>query len=169
VWAARAGWGPASFRGFDRYGDDTGEVQWRLAGIVPLIKGRGPDVDRSAAGRLAAEGAMVPAALLGPSVTWQEGEERDTVIATWHLGGHVIPTTLHIADDGTLTKVTLMRWGSPNGPPAGEHPFAALLSEPVTFDGITVPTRWEAGWFYGTPAWEKGRFFEAKITGTRFV
>jgi hypothetical protein len=36
---------------------------------VHVQKGRGVDVDRSAVGRLAAEGAMVPAALLGPSVT----------------------------------------------------------------------------------------------------
>jgi len=86
VWAARAGWGPIAFHGFDRYGDGTGEMQWRLGGVVPVIRAHGADITRSAAGRLAAEAVLVPTTLLDPAVTWRAGEEPDTAIATWQIG-----------------------------------------------------------------------------------
>ena len=164
VWAARAGWGPLSVRGFDRYGDGSGEMQWRLAGVVPLIQERGPHVTRSAAGRLAAEAVLAPTTLLNPAVTWQPGAERDTAIATWRIGPHTIAVTLHVNAEGQARKVTMMRWGNPNRGTFAEHPFAALLGEPATFGGITIPTRVTAGWFYGTPRWEEGEFFRARIT-----
>ena len=34
----------------------------------------------------------------------------------------------------------MMRWGNPNRSRSGSTPFAALLDEPATFEGITIPT-----------------------------
>lgn len=77
VWAAQIGWGPLSFRGFDRYGEDRGEMSWRLFGRLPVVHAEGADVDRSAAGRLAGEVIWVPASFLGPGVSWQSGPESN--------------------------------------------------------------------------------------------
>lgn len=47
VWVARIGWGPLSFRGFDRYETGHGEMQWRLLGGLPVAHSHGADIDRS--------------------------------------------------------------------------------------------------------------------------
>jgi hypothetical protein len=47
----------------------------------------GPDLDRSAAGRVALDAVLVPAAFLSPAVTWRDGLGPDTVTAEWTIGG----------------------------------------------------------------------------------
>lgn len=60
-WAARAA-GVVS--GFDRYAGGQGQMRWRLLGLVPVMRADGPDLSRSAAGRVAGEAMWVPTALL---------------------------------------------------------------------------------------------------------
>jgi hypothetical protein len=47
IWVPRAGWPMLSVKGFDRYGDHTGEMRWLLGG-VPSVRACGEDVNRSA-------------------------------------------------------------------------------------------------------------------------
>jgi hypothetical protein len=61
VWSAR---GPGVITGSDRYLDGAGAQDWKLAGVVTVAYGDGPDVSGSAAGRGGAEGIWVPTALL---------------------------------------------------------------------------------------------------------
>jgi hypothetical protein len=61
VWTARAA---GLIAGSDRYLEGAGAMQWKLAGLVTLAAGDGPDVSRSAAGRAGAEGVWLPTALL---------------------------------------------------------------------------------------------------------
>jgi hypothetical protein len=68
VWAATAGHWPAQIRGFDRYSRGTGEMRWRLLGAIPVMLAIGDDVTHSAAGRLAGELVLLPAAALDPAV-----------------------------------------------------------------------------------------------------
>lgn len=54
-------------RGYDRYTDNVGEMQWKLIGLVPVSSASGPDASRSAAGREAGERFWLPMSLLpGP-------------------------------------------------------------------------------------------------------
>ena len=53
VWAARAA---GLIAGSDRYLEGAGAMEWKLAGLVTVAAGGGPDVSRSAAGRAGAEG-----------------------------------------------------------------------------------------------------------------
>lgn len=64
VWAARAKLGPLSISGFDRYADQAGEMHWRLFGHLPVMNASGPDLDHSAAGRVALDALFVPSAFL---------------------------------------------------------------------------------------------------------
>jgi len=73
VWAARAA---GLITGTDRYLDGAGVIDWKLAGLVTVAHGEGPDVSRSAAGRAGAEAIWLPTALLpGPG---SAGRRRPT-------------------------------------------------------------------------------------------
>lgn len=69
VWRARSRIAGLPIRGFDRYVNGTGEMRWRLAGLIPVMSTRGPDVTRSAAARLAGESVFVPTSLV--TAHWQ--------------------------------------------------------------------------------------------------
>jgi hypothetical protein len=169
VWAARARFGPLSIRGYDRYSGGIGAMRWRLAGKIPVVTMDGPDVDRSAAGRLAAEAVWVPTALLGPDVRLRAGHDSDTTTAEWSIGPHTLRTDIHVDPAGAPRSVNMMRWGNPLGEPFGEYPFGADLDDEATFDGITIPTRICVGYFHGTQRWSEGEFFRAQITEARFI
>ena len=74
VWVARAGWGPLSFTGFDRWGNDEGQMRWLLGGRVPLMTAAGPDITRSAAGRAAVEAVCLPSSFA--DVQWEPQDQR---------------------------------------------------------------------------------------------
>jgi hypothetical protein len=57
VWTARAG---GVIAGFDRYADGQGAMQWKLLGLLRVLQAQGPDLSRSAAGRVAAEAVWFP-------------------------------------------------------------------------------------------------------------
>ena len=60
VWAATARFIGIPVIGFDRLSSGSGQMRWRLGGLVPVVSATGPDVTRSAAGRLAGETVLVP-------------------------------------------------------------------------------------------------------------
>src|ERR1035441_4029683 len=119
MWAARTRLGPVSISGFDRYGEGRGEMRWRLFGRVPVVHATGADVDRSAAGRGALAALFVATAWLGPSVTWHEGRDENTAVATWRVGGNTLRHEITVGSDGSLVAATMPRWGNPIGEPWG--------------------------------------------------
>lgn len=89
--------------GYDRLSGGTGEMRWRLADLVPVVSADGPDVTRSAAGRLASEIALLPTAFGG--ATWTGGEDADTAVACWGVGADQQRLGLHLGPDGRLRSV----------------------------------------------------------------
>jgi hypothetical protein len=83
VWAARAALGPLHISGLDRYAEDRGQMNWRLAGRIRVLSAAGPNIDRSAAGRVALDAVFVPTAFLSDQVTWRPGRTRT---APWRSG-----------------------------------------------------------------------------------
>ena len=77
VWSARAA---GVILGSDSYVNGVGTADWRLAGLLPVMRATGSDTSRSAAGRAGAEGIWVPTALLPRhGVRWTaEGWNRIT-------------------------------------------------------------------------------------------
>jgi hypothetical protein len=55
VWTATARLLGLPVSGFDRWTHGTGQMRWRLFGVVPMASAGGEDVTRSAAGRHAGE------------------------------------------------------------------------------------------------------------------
>ena len=171
IWAARVGWGPVWIGGYDRYSDETGEMRWRLFSRFPVMSATGPDIDRSAAGRVALDALLVPTAWLQESVTWRTGDNDDTVVAEWRVNDQKVPVTLTVGPEGALRSLTIPRWAQPRKHPWGEYPCGGTLADETDFDGVKLSRTMRAGYFYGTDKWDSpaGEFFRAEVTQATFL
>jgi hypothetical protein len=163
IWAARARVSGLPVTGFDRLSSGSGQLRWRLGGLVPVLSASGPDVTRSAAGRLAGETVLAPTTAL--AATWTPGSDADSAVLTWAVGGGDESAELHVGPDGRLLGVTMQRWGNPDGEPFGRYPFGVAVEAEATFAGVTIPSVFRAGWWWGTERQDTGEFFRAEITG----
>lgn len=163
IWAARAGRFPLRITGFDCYADHRGRMRWKLGGLVPVVTADGPDVTRSAAGRLAGEALLIPGRALGAGVRWRDGRNDTEAVATVADAEFTHDVTVTVDDDGALSAITFPRWGNPVGGSYAEHPFGVELSAERAFAGYRIPTRMSAGWWHGTDRWDEGVFFRATI------
>lgn len=166
VWAADARLHRLQVLGYDRYSAGTGEMRWRLLDLVPVMSAAGPDVARSAAGRLASEIALLPTAYGG--AVWSAGSSPDTVLASWGEGDEQQQVVLHVGPDGRLLDLVMQRWGNPGGSPYGRYPFGATFAGERTDSGVTLPAAVRAGWWWGTDRQDEGEFFRMEITGLVF-
>jgi uncharacterized protein DUF6544 len=167
LWRARAA---GVIIGSDRYIDGSGSADWRLAGLVPVMRTAGPDVSRSAAGRAGAEGIWVPTALLPRyGVRWT-AESWDRITARYCTG--TVPLQLHLRldDAGRVASFVFDRWGDPGHTGVWAwHPFGGEVTEHRTFDSVTIPSAGQIGWFFGTERWPDGEFFRFRITALHLV
>jgi hypothetical protein len=167
IWRARVKVGGATMRGFDRFVDGTGEMQWKLCGVFPLIAASGPDITRSAAGRFAAESVWLPSLLCDDDVAWSEAG-AGVAQAHFSVDAHDEDLTLTLAG-GSLQSVALPRWGNPDGRKFHEIEFGAAIDREGTFNGYTIPVRLRVGWYFGTGRFEQeGKFFQATIDDAEF-
>ncbi len=166
VWAATARVFGIPVTGFDRLSSGSGQMRWRLGGLVPVMSATGPDVTRSAAGRLAGEMALVPTSFT--AATWTPGSDADRVVVTWRIDGQEESAELHVGPDGRLLGVLIQRWGNPDGAPFGRYPFGVAIEAEQTFAGVTIGSVLRAGWWWGTDRQPEGEFFRARITGATF-
>jgi hypothetical protein len=166
VWAARTRVLGLPVTGFDRYGAAGGEMRWRLLGLVPVLSATGPDVTRSAAGRLAGESVLVPPACL--RAQWSAGPDEDTAVMSWAPGGQREDSLVRVDPEGRLEELGMQRWGDPEGTGYGRHPFGVALSAEAVVAGVRVPTVLRAGWGWGTARQDEGEFFRARLEGVCF-
>jgi hypothetical protein len=166
IWAATARFFGLPVTGFDRYSSGSGQMNWRLAGLIPVMTSTGADIARSAAGRLAGEMALVPTAFRG--ATWTPGADNDHTVATWQIDDHQESAEFTVGADGRLLGVVMQRWGNPNGEPFGRYPFGVAVEAEKTFAGVTIGSQLCAGWWWGTDRQAEGEFFRATITDAGF-
>lgn len=166
IWAAKARVAGLPVTGYDRYSGATGEMRWRLLGLLPVMSSTGPDVSLSAAGRLAGEAVLVPTTFR--HVRWEPSTEPDTVVMVWRLAGGPERARLRVGADGRLLEVAMQRWGNPDGAPFGRHPFGVCIEEEATYAGLTIPSVLRAEWGWGTDRAADGEFFRARITSAVF-
>ena len=162
VWTARAA---GVITGTDRYLDGAGAMRWRLAGLVPVAAGEGPDVSRSAAGRAGAEGIWLPTALLPRfGVRWA-APAGDRVTAAFAVGETPLELELRLDGAGRIVSLQFDRWGDPGDGRFGWHRFGGEITGYAGFAGLTIPSAGRLGWFHGSDRWEQGEFFRYRITG----
>lgn len=163
IWKASVGSGLGQLRGTDRVLDGRGSMSWRVLGILPVVRGSGPDLTRSGAGRLGAELIWLPSALLSPAVFWS-GFHPSRVQATLHVQGHPVSLNLSVGARGELNSVSLARWGNPDGGAFRLVEFGGFSEGEAAFGGYTIPTRFRAGWYFGTDRfYREGEFFRMTL------
>jgi hypothetical protein len=159
IWAARTRLAGLPVTGYDRLGAGAGEMRWRLLRLIPVLNESGPDVTRSACGRLAGEIVLIPTAFR--RATWSRGEHASTAVATWQFGDDTEAAELRVGRSGRLAEVRVNRWGNPGGAPFGRYPFGVRVEAEARFGGIAIPSVFRA-------AWGESEFFRAEITGAEF-
>jgi hypothetical protein len=162
VWTARVG---GVITGSDSYLDGAGEMRWKLASLVTVAHGAGPDVSRSAAGRVAAEAIWLPTSLLPRcGVRWTD-DGCDRASLDYQLGSHPVTVTYQLDPAGRITSLVFDRWGDPDNVGLwGWHPFGGEVTSYARFGGLTVPSEGLMGWHFGTNRWPDGAFFQFRIT-----
>lgn len=166
LWAATARLAGLPVTGYDRLSSGAGEMRWRLLRLIPVLTAAGPDVTRSARGRMAGEIALIPTAFR--TAAWSRGEHPNTAVATWHLGDDTESAELRVKRSGMLAEIRVNRWGNPGGEPFGRYPFGVRVEAESRFGGIVIPSALRAGWWWGTERQQEGEFFRAEITGAVF-
>jgi hypothetical protein len=149
--------------GYDRLVDGEGEMRWKLMGILPVVRASGPDVTRSAAGRLMCETVWLPSMLCGPHVAWAASDEH-RIDARLTVPPETSDLRLEIHASGALASMALSRWGNPDEAPFRYVPFGGVVDAESTFDGYTIPARLRAGWHFGSDRFaDDGEFFRATV------
>ena len=147
VWRARVSRGPVRIRGYDRYAAGAGELRWWAYGLLPVVTDAGPDVSRSAAGRLAGEAALLPSMLLPQHGAAWEAVDDDVARATLAIDDEPVTFLIDVAPDGRLRRVTIRRWnGDPANGDVGFMQFVVDFEGERQFDGYRLPRQMVAGW-----------------------
>jgi len=166
VWKAVAGTWRMWFRGFDRYDRGDGSMRWWLYGVLPIVSASGPDVTRSAAGRLGGEAVFVPALLLPANGASWEAVDDDRARVTLAVGDETVSSVLTVDAEGRLQTVVLRRWRTDGDEPGYDRFVVDRFGEERTTNGVTIPTRFRAGWRLGDP--DAFPFFHAAIDSIQF-
>jgi hypothetical protein len=168
IWRAAVRRSGMTIRGFDRFVDGEGAMQWKLFGIIPVMKASGPNINRSAAGRVKAESVWLPSILCGDDVSWT-AEDSLHPNAHFTVRTDTQPLALTIDDKGRLKSIKLQRWGNPEGGEFHDAPFGGVVEKEGTFGGYTIPTCVRIGWHFGTDRFEPdGEFFRATVDDAKF-
>ncbi|AGZ43839.1 DUF6544 family protein [Actinoplanes friuliensis] len=168
VWAANGTMAGMPVTGFDRYTRLTGQKRWRLLSRVPVRTADGPDLTRSSAARLAGDLLIVaPAAALSSRVKWQP-LDADRAVARIRVDAGYHEVTLTVAADGSLTSMSMPRWGADTRGSFSERVFGADLTDETTFEGFTIPGTVVAGWDHGTAAWADGQFLRYTVDAAHY-
>lgn len=145
IWAVRTRLLGLPVTGFDRWTRGTGEMRHRILGRLPLVQASGPDLTRSAAGRLAAESVMWPPAALDPAIEWRQ-LGTDSVMMRVPVAGTAHEVTLTIGPDGRLLGVRVPRWARRGRGPYRERMFVVDVRHEEAFAGVLIPARIVAGY-----------------------
>ena len=120
------------FGGFDRLLDGAGEMRWKLLGIVRVMTASGPDITRSAIGRLQAELLWLPSVLIRVDARWTAQDARHSSVA---FSGQAEPVTFEIDEGGRLQSVKMQRWGNPGGGAFRLVDFGGVVGAERAFGG----------------------------------
>lgn len=164
VWRAVVGERLLRFSGADVMGPDGSTMEFRLYGLVPVVRDSGSDVARSAAGRLAAETVgWLPQALTPQSgARWRPIDDLRAVVTLESPHGP-IDVEVEVDVDGRLRSVGLQRWNGATKPPRAQPFGGAFSSEFVTDDGVLLANDCTVGWGWNSDWWPSGVFFTGQL------
>jgi hypothetical protein len=155
-------------QGFDSVVEGRGRMQWKLFGLFPLAAAEGPEITRSAVGRVEGETVWLPSLLWSEDVIWRASNNTHAH-AHFSLLGEKTELVLTVGETGRLEQVRYKRWGNPENGPFHYEDFGGVAEEEGTFGGYTIPTRLRVGWYFGSDRFvTEGEFFRVTIDDATF-
>jgi hypothetical protein len=168
VWRAKVNMKGLPVTGFDRLVDGEGQMRWKILGIIPMVTASGSEISRAAAGRLHAEACWLPTILLGQGVQWSE-HDSSHADATILAHGEESHLALTLNKQGAIQSFCLPRWGDPDKGEFRYENFGGIIEEEQTHDGITIPTKLNIGWFFGSDRFtQDGEFIRIIVDEIEF-
>jgi hypothetical protein len=169
VWSPVVGGRLIRFVGADLLTADDARMEFRLHGLIPVVRESGLDVRRSAQGRLAGEtAAWLPHALTPQLGARWTPVSDDQAIVTLLAAGAEVDVEVSVDGDGQLRRVGLDRWNGSVDPPRFE-PFGASIDSTFTApNGVRIAGGGTVGWGFGTDGEADGVFFRYRITAASF-
>ncbi len=169
VWAPVVGGRLIRFVGADLLTADDARMEFRLHGLIPVVRADGLHVRRSAQGRLAAEtAAWLPHALTPQMGARWTPVDDDRAIVTLSAAGAAVDVDVFVDGDGQIRRLGLDRWNDSVDPPRLE-PFGASIDSTFTApNGVRIAGSGTVGWAFGTAAESDGVFFRYRITAASF-
>ncbi len=167
VWAPVVGKRILRFVGADTLGPAGAQLEFRLLGLVPVVRATGPDVERSAAGRLAAETvAWLPQALTPQAgAEWLPIDDRRAIVSLG-VPGDFVEVEVRVSEAGDLEWLCLQRWNDGAKPPAYASFGGSVNAIHTTDAGVRIAGGGTVGWDWATAAQRDGEFFRYRITET---
>lgn len=117
-----------------------------MLGLFPVITAKGPEIARSAAGRLNAEAMLLPSVFLQDGVIFSN---QDSYLAV-DIAAHGESNRLLLGLDGRggIASLRFARWGDPDKTGFHYESFGGLVEAEKTIDGITFPSKLRLGWYF---------------------
>lgn len=163
IWAATVKMFGLPVKGSDRFIDGEGGMKWKLLGLIPMVTAAGPDISRSAAGRVQAECIWLPSALCDSHVQWTAADAAHPH-AGFTLQGYEASLDLTVDTSGRVHTVKLARWGNPEKEAFHEVDFGGVMEEERAFGGYTLPSKVRIGWYFGSERFDtEGEFFRGVV------
>lgn len=165
VWSPTVGGRLIRFTGADVLGPDGARTEFRLGGVIPVVRASGPDVERSAVGRLAAETvAWLPPALTPQrGATWRGIDESRAIVAIASAGERA-EVEIAVDGEGRLERLSLQRWDSASRPAAYRGFHGTIEKEYVLADGVRIAGAGAVGWDRGPEDDERSDFFRFEVS-----
>ncbi len=169
VWVPTVGGRIVRFAGADVLGPDGARMEFKLHGRIPVVRADGPDIARSAAGRLAAETVVwLPQALTPQAGAPWTGIDGERATVTVDAAGQRVPIEVAVDGEGRLTSLALQRWKGTK-PPALAAFGGSVQALHITDTGVAIAGSGIVGWDWNTPKQADGEFFRYTITSARFL
>ncbi|MEZ5102028.1 MAG: DUF6544 family protein [Thermoleophilia bacterium] len=145
-WRARFPVAPlVALRVLDAYERGAGRLEARVLG-VPVMRQRGPDVDRGEAIRYLAELAWGPHAMVeNAALAWRELDARTYEVST-EAGGRRVAVRLELDEAGDLVRSFCPERPAVEGGQVVERPWEGLNLAYGELAGIRMPVRAEVRW-----------------------
>lgn len=170
VWSPVVGGRLLRFVGADVLTVDDARMEFRLHGLVPVVREDGPDVRLSARGRLAGESVVWLPQALTPQLgaRWTPVNDECAVV-TLVADGADVDVEVLVDGDGRLRRLGLDRWNGSAKPPRLE-PFGGSVDSTFTASNdVRIAGSGTVGWGFGTDDEAEGVFFRYRITSATFA
>lgn len=169
VWAPIVGGRLVRFVGADMLGPHGVRTEFRFHGRIPVVRGSGADIRRSAQGRLAAETvAWLPQALTPQAGARWSGVDDERSIVRISAAGDDVDVEVAVDDDGQIRWLGLQRWKDSAKPPAYASFGGSIDSIHIAPNGVRIAGSGTVGWDWQTAQRSDGEFFRYRITAADF-